>query len=453
MAGHVRVFENPDAVLAGAADEFARSADAALAERGRFVALVCAGPHDRALYRAIAGRAAGLRGAPIHVVVGEELCVPPDDPASRFRAMWEELARPLDLPAGHLWRFVAEFPDRGFVTDWYQEMLGRVIGRDGATDLALVGLGPDGRFGALPQPAAEADAAGSWAASVSAAADGGPAAGFTVTPAFLTRARRALFFACGAPNARALQDAVDGTNGKSPAARVASREVLWFADGPAASGLVPPPRTGPADAPAAPAAVAGLIDLAERDLVARLRRGDDRAFATVVERYGARMLATARRLLRDQEEARDVVQEAFLAAWNKRASFEGHSLLSTWLHRITVNAALMRLRRRRGGEQSIDDLLPRFGEDGHMVDPAVAWDTEADAALDRQALQARVRRAIDELPENYRIVLTLRDIEETSPQETAELLGLTVNAVHIRLHRARQALRSLLDPHFRGNVP
>lgn len=188
----------------------------------------------------------------------------------------------------------------------------------------------------------------------------------------------------------------------------------------------------------------------EASLVAALCAGDEKAFEVLVRREGARLLAIARRILRQDEEAKDAVQEAFIAAYRAIGDFDQGSLLSTWLHRIVVNCALMRIRARdRHPEQPIDDLLPAFLEDGHQANPAKSWAAPADRILESRQNRELVRASIDRLPESYRNVLLLRDIEEMSTEETALAMGLTPNAVKIRLHRARQALRGLLDPHFR----
>jgi len=188
-------------------------------------------------------------------------------------------------------------------------------------------------------------------------------------------------------------------------------------------------------------------------LVERLRAGDQDAFETLVRQYGGRMLAAARRLLGTEDDARDAVQEAFLAAFRAIDTFAGAARLSTWLHRIVLNAALMKLRsRRRRREESIEDLLPRFDEDGYWAEPASAWDTSSDVLLERRETRTMVRNAIDRLPANYRSVLLLRDIEELDTDEVASLLGVTPNAVKTRLHRARQALRTLLEREFMGQV-
>lgn len=184
----------------------------------------------------------------------------------------------------------------------------------------------------------------------------------------------------------------------------------------------------------------------EATLVAGLRAGDPQAFERLVRRYGGRMLATARRIVGNDDAARDVVQEACLAAFRAMDGFVGAARLSTWLHRIVVNAALMKLRsRRRRPEESIEELLPRFDETGHFADAPSAWDTSIDRAFEREETRAMVRRAIEELPPSYRTVLVLRDIEELDTSETAAMLGISQNAVKVRLHRARQALRTLLE--------
>lgn len=190
----------------------------------------------------------------------------------------------------------------------------------------------------------------------------------------------------------------------------------------------------------------------ETALLASLRAGDAAAFERLVRDYGGRMLAVTRRFLANDEDAQDAVQEAFLSAFKALDRFEGQSRLGTWLHRIAVNAALMKLRTRksRPQEQSADELLPQFHADGHQAHPTSGWRDEGLAALERRETRDLVRRSIENLPENYRIVLLLRDIEGKDTEETAELLGMTPNAVKTRLHRARMALRELLDPHLRG---
>jgi RNA polymerase sigma-70 factor (ECF subfamily) len=189
---------------------------------------------------------------------------------------------------------------------------------------------------------------------------------------------------------------------------------------------------------------------AEAALLERLRAGEDAAFEELVRTHGGRMLAVARRFLRSEDDAQDAVQDAFLSAFKALDRFEGKSRLSTWLHRIVVNASLMKIRRRkRKPETSLEDLQPGYREDGRIADPPEPWVLPADRTAERNEIFRKVRAAIDELPDNYRTVLLLRDIEELDTAETAELLGVTPNAVKIRLHRARLALRERIDPELR----
>ena len=191
----------------------------------------------------------------------------------------------------------------------------------------------------------------------------------------------------------------------------------------------------------------------DASLLSRLRSGEPQAFEMLVRTHTPRLLAVARRLLRNEEDAKDAVQEAFLNAFRALGSFEGASRVSTWLHRIAVNVALMKLRsQRRKPEASIEGLLPAFLEDGHHALHPPEWRDGADVLLERREDREFIRACINELPESHRTVLILRDVEELDPEETARALGVTENVVKVRLHRARQALRSLLEPRFRRGV-
>lgn len=186
----------------------------------------------------------------------------------------------------------------------------------------------------------------------------------------------------------------------------------------------------------------------DRTLLDGLRQRDEAAAAELVHRYGGRLMAVARRLLRRDADAQDAVQDAFLAAFRALPAFRGECRLSTWLHRIVVNVALMRLRaRKRHAETPIEDLLPVFASDGHHAATFTPW-LDVERQLAGEETRALVRAAVDRLPESYRTVLVLRDIEELDTTEVAALLRISPNAVKIRLHRARQALVTLLSPTF-----
>lgn len=188
----------------------------------------------------------------------------------------------------------------------------------------------------------------------------------------------------------------------------------------------------------------------ESALAESVRAGDATAFETLVRRETPRLLSVARRILDNDDEAREAVHQGFIAAYRAREQFQGDARLSTWLHRIVVNKSLDALRaRQRRPEDAIEDLLPRFRLDGHHQEQFATW-PEMESAIDRERLSGTVRDAIASLPESFRLVLLLRDIEELSTDEAAEALAITPNAVKLRLHRARLALRTLLADRFQG---
>lgn len=204
------------------------------------------------------------------------------------------------------------------------------------------------------------------------------------------------------------------------------------------------------DRPQTPADPADAVRAAaDAALLARMRSGDDRAFDELVAATGGRLLAVARRMLGDEQDAQDAVQEAYLGAFKSLDKFDGRSALPTWLHRITVNACLMRLRyRRRHPARPVDHLLPQFLEDGHQRVSSRPWRPGLPDGIQADELHALVRTKIEELPDAYREVIVLRDVVGLDTEESAEVLGIGLSAVKTRLQRARQALRTLLDPFF-----
>jgi RNA polymerase sigma-70 factor (ECF subfamily) len=178
----------------------------------------------------------------------------------------------------------------------------------------------------------------------------------------------------------------------------------------------------------------------------RLRAGDRDATEALVSEYGGRMLAVARRMLRSEEDAADAVQDAFLSAFASVHRFQANSQLYTWLHRIVVNACLMKLRSRKRREAlSVGSLLPEFDELGNHAHPVAPWPRQASEHIERAETQAMVGTCVDQLPDDHRTILILRDIEELDTDETAATLGISRAAVKTRLHRARQALRTMLE--------
>ena len=193
-----------------------------------------------------------------------------------------------------------------------------------------------------------------------------------------------------------------------------------------------------------------IITSDESELVAGLQAGEEDAFEELVRAQTPALLRTARRFLRSEEDARDAVQDAFVSLFKSISKFESNSQLATWLHRIVINCCLMKLRTwRRHPEEDIERLLPRFRDDGRQAEPSVLWTESGETILQRAELRKIVRYSIDHLPDRYRVVLLLRDIEEVTTEEAARLLDVTPTAVKVRLHRARQALRALLDPYMK----
>lgn len=185
----------------------------------------------------------------------------------------------------------------------------------------------------------------------------------------------------------------------------------------------------------------------DQALVERLQAGDQAAYAELVEQHAGQIYRLALRMMGNEADAEDVLQETFLSAFKAIDRFEGRSSLSTWLYRIANNAALMRLRRKEPDQVSMDEPIER--DDGDLI-PRQFFDfcclPEDD--LMRDEARVEMQRAIDELSPSLRSVFVLRDIEGLSTQETADALDLSVSAVKSRLMRARLSLRERLSVYF-----
>ena len=185
--------------------------------------------------------------------------------------------------------------------------------------------------------------------------------------------------------------------------------------------------------------------LLEQQLLEGLRRGDAESYEQLVRTYSGHMLSVTRRMLRNEDDARDAVQDAFISAFRALSTFRADAKLSTWLYRIAMNAALMKLRSAgRRPEISIEPLLPTFDEEGKHAAPVESLSMSTEQALESQETRVPVRACIEQLPAQYRQVLMLRDINELDTAEVAMMLNITANAVKIRLHRAHQALMTLI---------
>lgn len=193
-------------------------------------------------------------------------------------------------------------------------------------------------------------------------------------------------------------------------------------------------------APAPPVAVPSD----DAELVQRALARDDAAFRTIMERYNRRLYRIARSILRNDSEAEDVVQEAYVNAFAHLDSFRGESSLATWLSRITMNEALGRLRRERPAV-GLETLEAQRAEAQIIQFPQTVTSGDPERTMAQREILQLVERATDNLPEIFRIVFITRVIEGMSVEETAELLGLQPQTVKTRLHRARRLVREQLD--------
>ena len=185
----------------------------------------------------------------------------------------------------------------------------------------------------------------------------------------------------------------------------------------------------------------------EHLLVAAAKKGDAAAFEELVNRYENKIFRLTINITGNREDAEDAMQDAFLKAYSHLKDFHGDSRFYTWLVRIAANESLMRLRKRRPNQFSLDepvegdtDLMPRELED---------WGPSPEQGYAQAELQGILAEVIDKLEPEYRIVLVLRDLEELSTEEAAEVLGISMPAVKSRLLRARLKLREKLDRYFR----
>jgi RNA polymerase sigma-70 factor (ECF subfamily) len=191
-----------------------------------------------------------------------------------------------------------------------------------------------------------------------------------------------------------------------------------------------------------------VVDDGELELVSRAREGDSSAFSTLIQRYEGRIFRLAMNITQNREDAEDVLQESFLKAYEHLDQFLGNSKFYTWIVRIAVNQALMKLRKRRNDRSvSLDEQIDT-GEDT-VVREIAAWDPDPEERYSQEELSTILTEAVDELAPIYRTVFTLRDVDGLSTEETAEALELSVPAVKSRLLRARLQLRDRLTRFFK----
>jgi RNA polymerase sigma-70 factor (ECF subfamily) len=201
---------------------------------------------------------------------------------------------------------------------------------------------------------------------------------------------------------------------------------------------MPPPES----ASAAPAS--------DEELVTRARAKDFAAFEQLLDRYEDKIFRLAYRFVRNENEAKEVLQDTFLTIWRKLDTFKGDAQFSSWLYRVAANTALMRLRsQRRHAEISTEDLPVGYLDSYGQLPPVREnWAKRPDDELQSEELRRHIQSAVDALPEIYRTIFLIRDVEGMSTEETAELLGISIPTVKTRLHRARIALRDAITAYF-----
>ena len=186
----------------------------------------------------------------------------------------------------------------------------------------------------------------------------------------------------------------------------------------------------------------------EQALVDRARTGDASAFTELVDKYERKIFRLAKHITQNDEDAEDVLQESFMKAYSNLDSFQGQSKFYTWLVRIAVNEALMKLRKRKSDRTvSLDE--PHETEEDTVSREIAVWEDDPEQKYSREELRGILERAVESLKPAFRTVFVLRDIEELSTEETAEALGISIPAVKSRLLRARLQLRERLTRVFR----
>lgn len=188
----------------------------------------------------------------------------------------------------------------------------------------------------------------------------------------------------------------------------------------------------------------------ESDAVERLKTGDQEAFEAIFNSYSPKLYNVALRILGEAADTEEVIQDVFWTVYRKAKSFQGKSQFSTWLYRLTVNAALGKIRRsKKNKEVQYEEFLPKFEKDGHhTVRPVVDWSDTLEENYAKQEMQTLLAAALGQLKPLDRSVVVLSDLEGLSDKEIASMVGLTVSAVKTRLHRARLFLRGKLAVHL-----
>ena len=189
----------------------------------------------------------------------------------------------------------------------------------------------------------------------------------------------------------------------------------------------------------------------DRELLTRAQAGDMSAFESLVDRHEDQVYGLALRMTRSEADAAEITQDTFLSAYQHLNEFRGEAAFGSWVHRIAANNALMRLRRQKVVDIVSDELAgPEFTERGSLADgPESDWSKRADDKIIEDELGRAIQAATDALPEGYREVFLLKDVEGLSYEEISEMVGISIPAVKSRLHRARLALREAIDAFYK----
>ena len=189
----------------------------------------------------------------------------------------------------------------------------------------------------------------------------------------------------------------------------------------------------------------------DRELLARAQAGNMSAFEALVARHEDKVYGLALRMTRSEADAAEITQDTFLSAYQHLGEFRGESAFGSWVHRIAANNALMRLRRQKVLDIVSDEITgPEFTERGSLAElPDSDWSKRADDKVLDDELGRAIRVATDALPEGYREVFLLKDVEGLSYEEISEMVGISIPAVKSRLHRARLALREAIDAFYK----
>jgi RNA polymerase sigma-70 factor (ECF subfamily) len=193
---------------------------------------------------------------------------------------------------------------------------------------------------------------------------------------------------------------------------------------------------------------------ADAELLRRAQAGEVSAFEALVELHRDNIFGLALRMTRSEADAAEIVQETFLSAYQHLAEFRGEAAFGSWVHRIAANNALMRIRHQRVVDATQEPNSPEFDERGHLSEyPASDWSRRADEQVLDAELGRAIQLATDRLPEEYRQVFLLKDVEGMSYEQIGEITGDSVPAIKSRLHRARLSLRDAIDQFYNGPKP